>query len=83
MRIDKGFPKKRITLGLEAKSFLPIHYDNIRTSTSTDYYCLVHNRGFHASFLLSFRWKFGKLKTEEYRVNEHYNQEDIKRLYDE
>ena len=83
LRIDKGFPKKRITLGLEAKSFLPIHYDNIRTSTSTDYYCLVHNRGFHASFLLSFRWKFGKLKTEEYRVNEHYNQEDIKRLYDE
>jgi len=44
---------------------------------------VTRNRSYHASFMLSLRWRFGKLKTEERKVDEHYEHEDIKRSYDE
>ncbi|MFA4182067.1 outer membrane beta-barrel protein [Xylanibacter rodentium] len=81
--IYKSFPKRRLTVSAEANSFLPVYYNNVRESNSTGYYSVTRNRSYHASFMLSLRWRFGKLKTEERKVDEHYEHEDIKRSYDE
>lgn len=83
LRLDKSFPKSHITVSAEANSFLPLHYVDTRTNNSMDYYCVTQNRGFHASFLLSLRWRFGKLKADERKVDERFKHEDIKRNYDE
>ncbi|MDE5738757.1 MAG: outer membrane beta-barrel family protein [Bacteroidaceae bacterium] len=81
--IYKSFPKKRLTISAEANSFLPIYYTNVRENRSADYYSVTHNRSFHASFRLSLRWRFGKMKAEERQIDESINHEDIKRHYDE
>ncbi|MDE5561209.1 MAG: TonB-dependent receptor [Bacteroidaceae bacterium] len=79
----KSFPKRRLTFSAEANSFLPVYYNSTSTSSSTDFYSIAHRRGFHASFQVNIRWRFGKLKAEERKVDEHIEHDDIKRSYDE
>lgn len=81
--VYKSFAKRHITISAEANSFIPVYYESVRTSESTNFYSRTSGRSFHASFQLSLRWRFGKLKAEEYKVEEHYEHEDIKRTYDE
>lgn len=83
LRIDRTFVKSRIVLSAEASSFIPLRYENTHTQSSPDYYKLERNRGFHASFALSLSWKFGRLRAEEHRTDERYDNQDIKRNYDE
>ena len=82
--IDKTFPKQRITISAEAKSFLPIHYTGTSTTSSAGYYYYSQSRSYHASFMLSFSWRFGKLKAEEHDTEENrYDHKDVKRNYNE
>lgn len=81
--VYKSFAKRHITISAEANSFIPVYYESVCTSESTNFYSRTSGRSFHASFQLSLRWRFGKLKAEEYKVEEHYEHEDIKRTYDE
>lgn len=83
LSVYKSFPKQRITVSAEANSFLPIYYKNSTTSSSENYYEITHHRSFHASFQLSVRWRFGKLKADEYSVDERYDHKDVKTNYDE
>lgn len=83
LSVYKSFPKQRITISAEANSFLPIYYKNSSTSSSENYYEITHRRSFHASFEISVRWRFGKLKAEEYSVDERYDNKDVKTNYDE
>lgn len=82
LSIERNFPKRRISISADAKSFLPIYYKSTHTYNSPDYYNTTYNRSFHASFELSFTWRFGKLKAEQYSVDEQYKNEDIKTNYD-
>lgn len=81
--IYKSFGKRRITLSAEANSFIPVYYESERTHESANYFSRVRNRNFHASFQVSLRWRFGKLKAEERKTDERYEHEDIKTNYDE
>lgn len=63
LRVDKRFPMRRITLSAEARSFIPLHYDSRYENQSAGYFCTTRNRGYHASFVLSFRWNFGIMQT--------------------
>ncbi len=83
LRVDKSFPMRRITLSAEARSFIPLHYDSRYENQSAGYFCTTRNRGYHASFVLSFRWNFGKLKAEERVREEGLEYNDVKRNYDE
>lgn len=79
----KNFPKRRLTISAEANSFLPVYYNNTSKSSSTNFYSISHTRGFHASFQVNIRWRFGRLKAEERRTDVRIENDDIKRSYDE
>lgn len=82
--IDKTFPKQRITISAEARSFLPVHYTGSYTSNSTGYYYHSRSRSYHASFKLSLSWRFGKLRAEQHDTSEErYDNHDVKWNYDE
>lgn len=83
LRIDKSFPRQRITIGAEARSFIPIHYTDINERRSDGYYSITRDRSYHANFSLSFRWRFGKLKADIRKVEEKIGHDDIKQSYDE
>lgn len=78
LSIYKSFPKQRLTISAEANSFIPIKYDETSTSQSAGYFSKYRSRGFHASFALSLRWRFGKLKAEEHQSEGKYEHDDIK-----
>jgi hypothetical protein len=83
LRLEKSFPRQRIVIGAEAKSFIPVHYTNTNENRSEGYYSLTHDRSFHAAFSLSVRWRFGKLKAEIRKVEEEIKHDDIKQNYEE
>ena len=83
LRVDKSFQRPHITLSAEAKSFLPLYYSKTHINDFAGYYSVTRNRSLHASFLLTFRYRFGRLKADERRQNEPFDIEYIKREYDE
>ncbi len=81
--VNKIFLKQRITLSLEAQSFIPLYYKSRNTTFSPNYNLSAHSRSFHARFELSFRWRFGKLKADRHEVDRIETNNDIKYNYDE
>lgn len=82
LRLDKSLPRQRITIGVEANSFIPLYYKTKKEINAEGYYSVTHNRTFHASFLLNFNWRFGKLKVEEHQKENSIEHNYIKYRYD-
>ncbi len=83
LRLDKSYPKQRITVGIAANSFIPIHYNKRHEYRSEGYSSVTYNRYYQANFQVSISWRFGKLKAEQRETDKVIEHDDIKRSYNE
>jgi hypothetical protein len=83
LRLDKSYPKQRLTVGISANIFIPVHYTKRHESYSEGYSCITYNRYYQASFQVNVSWRFGKLKAEQRETDKVIEHNDIKQSYDE
>lgn len=83
VNLEKSFPRQRLTVSFEARSFIPVHYTSEGETRSEGYYSMYRSRYYHASFSFNVRWRFGRLKAETRSAEGKVEYDDIKRDYGE
>ncbi len=79
----RQFLNRRLTVILDAESFIPVRYKRTDSSFGPEYYKTSWNRTFNASFSLTVRFTFGKLKTDVKEGSISTANDDIKNNYSE
>lgn len=81
LNLYKQFFKRRLTVIIDADSFLPLWYrqDYSRVGPSFSYYGF--ERSFHASFCLTLRYEFGKLQARVKNGSANMENPEIKTSY--
>jgi hypothetical protein len=83
LRLDKSFPRRRITIGVEANSFIPVHYTKRHETRSEGYSSITYNQYYQANFQVSVSWRFGKLKAQVRETDKVIDHNDIKQDFSE
>jgi len=81
LSLYKQFMKRSLTVMVDASSFIPIWFKRSSTTIAPDYSSKSWNRLFHASFSLSIRYTFGKLKSQIKENSFEINNNEIKDSY--
>lgn len=79
----KQFLKRSLTVYVDASSFYPIWFEKNYTTYATNYSAMSWNRNYQASFSLSIRYTFGKLRSQEKENSFDIKNTEIKIDYSE
>lgn len=77
----KQFIDRRLTVIIDAKSFIPIWYSRKSSGFGPSFSSTSYSRTFHAAFSLTLRYVFGNLKANVKRGSANTDNSDIKKSY--
>lgn len=77
----RQFFKRKLSVLVSAASFIPVWYKQSSSVEASGYNAQSWCRSFHASFALSLRYTFGKLKTQVKENCFDFENDEIKRNY--
>lgn len=77
----KQFMNRKLMVMVDASSFIPVWFKRYSTTFAPDYHSKSWNRTFHASFSLTLRYSFGKLKSRVRENSFQIDNNDIKKSY--
>lgn len=83
MGLSKQFLNRKLTVLLDAESFIPIWYRRTSTVFADNYTASSWSRTFHASFSLTVRYAFGRLKARNKENALQIENNEIKSDYSE
>ena len=78
----KQFLNRRLSVCIDADSFIPVWYRQTRDTFASQYRAASWMRTFHASFSVSVRYTFGRLRGEVKESSLSLGNEDVKKDYD-
>lgn len=81
LNLYRQFFNRSLTVGIEADSFLPVWFTSNYSKVGPSFASVSHDRSFHASFSLTLRYVFGKLRTRVKNGSSEFNSSDIKSSY--
>lgn len=81
LNLYKQFFKRRLTVILDADSFLPVWYKQDYSRFGPSFSTSGYNRNFHASFSLTLRYEFGKLQARVKNGSANMDNSEIKKSY--
>lgn len=79
LSLSQSFLKSRLSVSLEASNFVPLRFNKKSYSVADGYYCISTSRYFHASFGLTVKYRFGKLKAEVKSTEGSIENDDVKK----
>lgn len=79
----KQFFNRRLSIFLDAESFIPVWYRQTQESFANQYSATTWMRTFHASFSLTLRYSFGALRAEVKQSSLSLDSDDVKQTYTE
>lgn len=81
LNIYKQFLKRRLTVIIDADSFLPIWYKRNYSRFGPSFSTSGYDRSFHATFSLTLRYEFGKLQARVKEGSASMDNNEIKKTY--
>ena len=81
--LSRTFINNKLNISCYASNFSPIHYTKQSEYRTNDYAQFSSTRNYHASFGISVRFNFGKLKVHVKETEKTIENNDIKQDYDE
>ncbi len=83
INLFKQFFDRKLTIIVDASSFIPIWYTRHSSSFGPSYSSTTWDRTFHAAFSLTLRYAFGKLNAKVKNGSARMDNSDIKKSYSE
>lgn len=77
----KQFFNRKLTVLVDADSFIPIWYKQTRDTFADQYSATSWSRTFHANFSLTLRYSFGHLKANVKQSSFSLDNDDVKKSY--